>query len=75
MRISQLLHAMDKDDVVEICDFDAPIDDNLIYKGSVRGISRDNPINRMHVECILAQNGTIFVLARKPRAKGGETDA
>ena len=72
MKVSQLLHAMDKDDLIVIDDFDAPIDNMTIYLGTVRGITRDNPINKMHIESICADNDTILVLATNPRSKGGE---
>lgn len=40
MKVSQLLHAMDKDDFIMIDDFDAHIDNMTIYIGTVRGITR-----------------------------------
>ena len=70
MRVSQLLHTMDKDDLIIIDDYNAPIDKMTLYKGTVRGIVRDNPINKMHVESICAANDTILVLATHPAEKG-----
>ena len=71
MRVSQLIHAMDKDDMIVIDDYNAPIDNMTIYQGTVRGIKRDNPINQMHVSNISVIDDTILVLAEKT-SKGGE---
>lgn len=70
MRVSQLLHNMDKNDLIVIDDYDKPIDKMTLYKGNVRGIKRDNPINKMHIESICADNDTILVLATHPTEKG-----
>jgi hypothetical protein len=69
MRVSQLIHAMDKDDMIVIDDYNAPIDNMTIYKGTVRGIKRDNPINQMHVSNISVNDDTILVLAEKTRER------
>lgn len=69
MEVSQLIHAMDRDDEIVIDDYDAPFDNMTIYKGAVRGIKKDNPINKMHIERVLAANDTIFVLAVKQRKR------
>lgn len=71
MRVSQLIYNMDKDDEIVINDFDKPIDQMTIYQGAVRGIKKDNPINKMHIEFISADNDIISVLATNPRPKGG----
>lgn len=65
MRVSQLIHA----DEIVIDDLDAPIDKMTIYKGSVRGIKKDNPVNKMHIESICAENDTILVLVVKQRER------
>ena len=65
MRVSQLLRVMDKDDEIVIDDVDLPIDKNTIYQGPVRGIKKDNPINKIHIEAICAANDTIFVLVER----------
>lgn len=62
MKISQLLHKMDKDDEIIINDESKPINKMQIYRGSVRGIKRDDPINRMHVNHCFACDDTIVVL-------------
>lgn len=72
MKVSQLLHAMDKDDLIVIDDYDKPIDKMTLYKGNVRGIKRDNPINKMHILSICADDDTILVLVVKPKLKGGD---
>ena len=69
MKVSQLIHDMDKDDEIVIDDYDAPIDNMTIYKGTVRGIKKDNPINKMLIESVCAENDTILVLAVKPRER------
>ena len=70
MRVSQLLHAMGKEAWVCIEDFGEPIDRMILYMGEVRGIRRDDPINRMHISCIFAVGDTIRILAEKQRKKG-----
>ena len=69
MRVSQLIHAMDKDDMIVIDDYNAPIDNMIIYEGTVRGIKRDSPINQMHVSSICAKDDTILVLTEKTRER------
>ena len=58
MKVSQLLHVMDKDDDIII------EDESTIYKGEVRGIKRDDPINRMHVDHVFACDNKMFVLVK-----------
>lgn len=72
MRVSQLIHAMDREDRIVIDDFDKKIDQMRIFDGIVRWIKKDSPINKMHVLSICADNDTIVVLAINQRAKGGE---
>ena len=68
MKVSQLLHAMDKDDDIIIENENKRIDRMTIYKGEVKGIKRDNPVNRMHVENVLACDNVMVVLVN------GESD-
>lgn len=63
MRVSQIIHAMDKDEYIIIDDGNKRIDRMRIYQGTVSGIKRDDPINRMHVHTILARGNQIVVLA------------
>lgn len=69
MKVSALLHVMEKDDLIVIDDFDKPINNMLLYEGRVRGISRDSPINRMHVSSLCAINDTVYILVEQPKAK------
>lgn len=71
MKVSQLTHAMDKDDVIVIDDYEAPIDKMTIYEGPVKGIPREDPMNKMHVCGVCACNDKILVLAIKPKKMGG----
>lgn len=71
MRVSQLLHVMDKDDDIIIDDGNKKIDRCRIYSGTVRGIKRDNPINKMHVVVIYPYDNKLLVLAETSKKKGG----
>lgn len=66
MRLSQLLHVMDRDEDICIDDMGKRIDENRIYAGNVRGIKRDDPINKMHVVCIFPSDNTLNVLVKSP---------
>ena len=70
MKVSQLLHAMDKDDEIIIDDGNKRISNITIYKGTVRGIKRDSPINKMHVHHIFACDNVMVVLAEESKTKG-----
>ena len=74
MRVSQLIHAMDKDDLIIVDDGNKRVTDMRVYNGKVGGIKKDNPINRYHVHHIFADGDTIVVLAEKQRAKGADND-
>lgn len=67
MKVSQLLHEIDKDELVMIDDLDRNGDDITIYAGAVKGIKKDDPINKMHVEGIAAVGDTIMILAQKTK--------
>ncbi len=69
MKVSQLIHAMHRDDEIVIDDFYLPIDTMTVYIGAVRGIKKDNPVNKMHVMSIHAMNDKIYVLASGERSK------
>lgn len=71
MRVSQIIHAMDRDDDIIINHADKRIDNMQIYKGTPRGIKRDSPINRMHVQHLFACDNVLVVLAVEQRKKGG----
>ena len=67
MRVSQLIHAMDRDDLIIINDGNKKINCMEVYNGEVRGIKKDDPINRYHVHHIFADGDTIVVLAEEQR--------
>lgn len=67
MRVSQLIHAMDRDDLIIINDGNKRITNMEVYNGEVRGIKKDNPINRYYVRHIFADGDTIIVLAEEQR--------
>lgn len=70
MKVSQLLHVMNRDDYITIHDFDKRIDRMKIYGGPVKGIHKDNPINKMHVLTIEPNDdGTLSCLVMKQRKK------
>ena len=65
MKVSQLLHAMDRDDEIVIDDGNKKLDRMTIYSGAVRGIKRDDPINKMVVKGVFATDDKIVVLAER----------
>lgn len=65
MRLSQLIHAMDRDDDITVSDYGAPIDKCLLYDGIVRGIKKDNEINKMHVVNVTASADVVCVLVSR----------
>lgn len=75
MRVSQLLHVMDRDDEIIIDDANKKINRMRVYEGTVRGIKRDDPINRMHVNSVFADDSVMVVLAEYPRQKGAQDDS
>lgn len=62
MRISQLIHAMDKDEKIIINDESKPINRMELYAGSARGIKRDDPINKLHINSVFACDDIMVVL-------------
>ncbi len=69
MRVSQMLHVIDKDDPVVVDDYNKQIGQMTVYEGPARGIKRDDPINRMHILSIGAAGDVIAILAAEPREK------
>lgn len=69
MRLSQLLHVMDKEHEISVDDFDAHIDKMQLFEGRVKGIKRDDPINKMHVVGVCAVNDVICVAVEEPKGK------
>ena len=73
MRVSQLIHCMDRNDEIIIDDFDKPIENMTLYKGVVKGIKKDDPINKMHVVSICADDDKVLVLSETAKWKGGKS--
>ena len=72
MRVSQLLCVMDKDDWISIDDYERSVDDLNLYVGTVRGITRESPLNKMRVHAIyVGSNEMLHVLAKNPKTKKG----
>jgi len=72
MRVSQLIHAMDRDEKIIIEDGNKRINRMRLYEGTCRGIKRDDPINRMHVNRVIACDNVMVVLAEYQRGTGGD---
>ena len=70
MKVSQILHKMDRDERVLIYDSEAPITKAELYDGTPRGFKRDNPTLCKTVTGIWADEDTI-VLDVGARKKGG----
>lgn len=63
MKLSQLIHAMYKHDTIIVNAYGnhLPIDKKRIYRGEVKGIYKDNPINKCHVKFIAAVQDAMVV--------------
>ena len=63
MKLSQLIHAMDRHDtiIVNAYDKNLPMNKKAIYYGEVRGIYKDNPINKCHVKFVAAMQDELLV--------------
>ncbi len=62
MKLSQLIHAMDRDEtiIVNTCR-DVPYPDKNLYTGTVRGIHKDSPLNKGHVKFLMAVDNNVLV--------------
>lgn len=62
MKLSQILHVMDRDEtiIVNTCR-DVPYPDKNLYTGTVRGIHKDSPLNKGHVKFLMAVDDRILV--------------
>lgn len=70
MRVSQVLHKMDRDEAVHIFDSTLPIDACSLYDGTVRGVHRDNPVLSRNVTMIMADGDVIVIdVGREERGK------
>ena len=70
MKISQLIKLMPKYDEIIIDDENAPVDRMKVYVGTVRGIKRDSPINKMRITSVCADEDRIFVLVSNDERRG-----
>lgn len=76
MKVSQLLHTMDRDDVIVIDNGNkySRLNKMRVFEGTIRDIKRDSPINKMIVKYIFANKNVIYVMAEEPRKKGTKDD-
>ena len=72
MKVSQVLHKMDRDEVVRIFDSTKPIDRFLLYEGTVRGMHRDNPLLPRRIEMIMADGDIIVLDIGHTKSRKGE---
>lgn len=57
MRLSQLLKVTDRDTTVIIADYmNVGIDKKILYEGKPKGIHRDSPLNKGHVQYLMPVN-------------------
>ena len=61
MKVSQVLHKMDRDEHVLIYDSSAPIDRAELYDGTPRGFKRDDPLLSKIVTGIWACSDTVVL--------------
>lgn len=67
MKVSQVLHKMQRLESVHIFDSTKPIDNNTLYEGAVRGIKRDDPVNGKFVTGIWACDYTLVLDVAPPK--------
>lgn len=67
MKVSQVLHKMQRDELVHIFDSSAPIDKNTLYESDVRSIKRDDPVNGKFVTGIWACDYTLVLDVAPPK--------
>lgn len=68
MKVSQLLRCMEKEENIIINDEE---DDACLYRGCVKGIKRDDYLNKYHIKNVFAFDDEIVVFAVEPKRKGG----
>jgi hypothetical protein len=69
MRVSQLTKVMPDNHYIVIIDTNAPIGKERLYGGEVRGIKRDDPINKMHISCIFSDDDKIIIAVERAKTK------
>ena len=66
MKVSQLLHCMEREETIIINDDE---NDEDLYRGSVKGIHRDDLLNKYHINKIFAFDDVIVVFVAEPKKK------
>lgn len=61
MKLSQLLKVIDKNDKIIVNAYGQSPLNNSIYEGQVRGIKKENPINKRHVKFVMAFDDKIVI--------------
>lgn len=69
MKISQVLHKMQRYEQVHIFDSTKPIDNNTLYEGAVCGVKRDDPLNGKFVTGIWACDNTLVLDVSAPKRR------
>jgi hypothetical protein len=69
MKVSQVLHKMERGELVHIFDSTKPIDNNTLYEGEVRGVKRDDPVNGKFVTGIWACGYTLVLDVAPPKRR------
>ena len=69
MRLSQLTRRMRREDALCVRRADGETE-RIIYKGCVRGIAREDPINRAFVLLVRAAEGAMIVTVTDPPGGG-----
>lgn len=72
MKLSQLLHVIDKEDKICVSDFDKALEHSLLFYGEAKGIKKDNEINEMHVLNVTAYDDEILILVTGERRQKNE---
>lgn len=74
MKLSQLIHAMDRYDTINVMDAKSsvPLNKKCIYSGEVKGIFKDNPINKCHVKFVAAVHDELVVEVVLPESEDTE---
>lgn len=72
MKLSQLTKVMGKDEQITVCLDGAPIAEMQLYSGTVRGVTRDNPINKGFVTLVCACDDEIIVEIKLAEREGAK---
>ncbi len=73
MRVSQVLHKMDRYETVRIIDSNRPIDEEVLFEGNVKDVHRDSPLLSLGVDKIMAIYDEMVIdvgRQEKKRSKG-----